>query len=123
MVNYNETPTLTLQQLQNGLVLTLEADHLKHAAVPLFKEALYAQLKKIEAAQPLILNFSQITYMDSFSLAVILSVYKFCRETGRHLALTHLNDQVTKLIQLTRLQTVLSAYSTDAEALNALAAL
>ena len=112
----------TLQLVENpqNLVLMLEVEQLKHPAVNEFKDALYKALDGKTPQKPCLINFSNVSYMDSFSLAVILSIYKFCREHNRHLALTHLNDQVRKLIQLTRLESILPVYSTDDEATKAL---
>jgi anti-anti-sigma factor len=114
----------TLQLLENpkNLVLMLEVEQLKHPAVNAFKDSLYEALNAKTPNKPCLINFSQVGYMDSFSLAVILSIYKFCREHNRHLALTHLNDQVKKLIQLTRLESILPVYATDDEATTALVA-
>jgi anti-anti-sigma factor len=107
---------VALQEQSNCVVLTLDAQQLKHPVVNAFKETLYSQLSLVPTEKACLIDFSQVNYMDSFSLAVILSIFKHCRETGRLMALTHLNEQVRKLIQLTRLESILPAYANNAEA-------
>jgi anti-anti-sigma factor len=112
--------TLDLIENPKNLVLMLEVNNLRHPAVNAFKESLYEALDGKSTSKPCLINFSRVAYMDSFSLAVILSIYKYCREHNRSLALTHLNDQVKKLIQLTRLESILPVYGNDDEATLAL---
>jgi anti-sigma B factor antagonist len=91
-----------------------------------FEAAKTAQLKKHAMAfleqgyNNMVLNLSQVDYLDSFGLATVISLLKECRTRHGDLALYGLNDTARRLIVVTRLDKVLTAWDTEAEAIDAL---
>ena len=80
--------TLTLQ-------LSGELDH--HAA----KEAMAELDRSLDAALPLRteLDLSQLSFMDSSGIAVVLRLYKRMQNLGGSLRLTHVPDQALRVLR------------------------
>ena len=54
----------------------------------------------------LILDFKNCTFIDSTGLGVLVAIYKKCADKNGYLKLKNLNDQVSKVFNLTRLDKV-----------------
>jgi anti-sigma B factor antagonist len=65
-----------------------------------------------------VLNLAQVEMLDSFGLAVLISLLKLCKEVHGNLTLYGLNDQVTKLIELTHMDRVLDIWETEGQAVS-----
>jgi stage II sporulation protein AA (anti-sigma F factor antagonist) len=77
------------------IVLTGEIDH--HRA----KHYIYAIDAKVEAYTPgiCILDFSEVTFIDSSGVAVVINAYRAMNRTGGHLLLTGIADQPMKVFR------------------------
>lgn len=73
-----------------------------------------------ENSPVLILVLSDVSYMDSAGLGLLVHLHASCQRTGRRLALAGLNERIRKLLDMTGLSQVLSLYSTQADAEQAL---
>lgn len=58
----------------------------------------------------IILDMSQVPYVDSAGLGTILMFYVSAEKNGRKLALAGVTDRVLSLIRMTRVDTVLSMF-------------
>jgi anti-sigma B factor antagonist len=67
-----------------------------------------ALLELIEKHQPqrLILNLSQVPYMDSSAIAVMVECLQKLRKNGGKLCLTHLHSRVRGLLEIARLDSI-----------------
>ena len=84
---------------------------------PQFKEAVSAA---IEENQPsIIINMSDVKYMDSSGFGTLLSATKRLRPMNGTLYLAACNDAITRMLQITRLNTIFGVYKTEDEALSA----
>ena len=71
----------------------------------------------------IILDFSQVDFIDSTALGVIIKSFKWIKqadpETGE-LALCGINDKITSLLELTRMDRILPIFPDSQEAVQAL---
>ncbi len=64
-----------------------------------------------------VLDFSSAAYIDSSGLGALVSVNRKVREAGGDLRLAGLNEDLTALFELTKLDTLFTIAATPAEAL------
>lgn len=65
-----------------------------------------------------VLNLAGVDMLDSFGIAVLISLLKLCKERSGNLTLYGLNDQATRLIELTRMDRVLDIWETEGQAVS-----
>ena len=68
-------------------------------------------------AKKMILNLSQVPYMDSSAIAVLVELLKKVNARGGKIWLTELQPRVKGLLEIVRLNTIFSLAATDAEAM------
>lgn len=80
--------------------------------VPVFLHAAYEA-----AVELMVVDFSDVSYMDSAGLGAVLQVYRHQQTHSRKLALAGLNQRVRALMQLTRTDAIVAVHATvdDAE--------
>jgi anti-sigma B factor antagonist len=66
----------------------------------------------------IVLNLGNVEMLDSFGLAVLISLLKLCKENNGNLTLYGLNQQVTRLIELTHMDRVLEIWETEGQAVS-----
>jgi anti-anti-sigma factor len=78
-----------------------------------------ALLDVLNKHQPkkLILNLSQVPYMDSSAIAVLVESLQKLKKIGGKLYLTHLQPRVKGLLEIARLDSIFVLAATDDEAL------
>jgi anti-sigma B factor antagonist len=89
---------------------------------PLVKENVYSfqnALRREEASESMILDFTEVPYMDSSGLGSLVNAYFSRQKAGRRVALTGVNDRVYKLLQITKLEKQFLIFSTIDEAVAA----
>jgi|GEM_PF-5405609 len=74
------------------------------------------QMMKVKAFKSLMIDMSNLKYVDSFGLASIVSVMKQCESVGGHMALVHPTSVVLQLIEITRLSNLLNVFDSMDEA-------
>lgn len=84
---------------------------------PQFKEAVSAAID--ENKPTIIINMTQVTYMDSSGFGTLLSATKRLRPLDGALYLTGCNESIQRMLQITRLNTIFGVYGTEDEALAA----
>ncbi len=95
----------TVRSTPDGLIIRVEADRLDAAAALEFKEAIRRAIA--EAGNPVILDLSRVTFLDSSGLGALVAVLKML-EPARHLELAGVTGPVAKVLKLTRMDTVFS---------------
>ncbi len=63
-----------------------------------------------------VLNLQNVEMIDSFGLAVLISLLKLCKEHKGNLTLYGLNENVNRLIELTHMDRVLDIWETENQA-------
>jgi anti-sigma B factor antagonist len=84
---------------------------------PLFKQAVQKLLT--EGTRHLIIDMQGVTYMDSSGFGTLLGATKRLRPEGGALHLVGTNPTVSRMLHLTRLDTVLALHPTMEDALGA----
>jgi anti-sigma B factor antagonist len=84
--------------------------------VSVFQDAVRAA-----SAPALILDLSEVPYVDSSALGAFVQVYVSCQKANRRLALVGLNHRVRGLLQISSLDLLFVTFPTVAEAEQALA--
>ena len=64
-----------------------------------------------------ILNLSQVPYMDSSAIAVLVEMLQKLRRAGGKVCLTNLQPRVKSLLEIARLDSIFILVATDEEAL------
>ncbi len=72
----------------------------------------------IEKPAQIVLNLSQVTYIDSGGLGTLVGLYTSARNTGGTVKLAALNGRVIDLLQVTKLVTVFEVFNSVAEAVD-----
>jgi anti-anti-sigma factor len=87
-----------------------------HSTVPAIEEAL-----RSVTASSLIVDLTEVPYIDSAAVGVLMQAYVSCQRAGRNLALVGLGHRVKALLQITRIDLLFTTFPTRAEAEAALA--
>lgn len=69
----------------------------------------------------IVLNFKDVTYIDSSGLATLVEIFKQLRSYGGKLKLTNLSTKIKNLFEITKLDKLFDILSDDEEAERALA--
>ena len=77
-----------------------------------FRDVLRAE----KTAKTVILDFSQVPYMDSAGVGAIVNAHVSCLNSGRRLVLVAVQDRIRTLMKVTRVEEVLTVYPTLQEA-------
>jgi len=72
-----------------------------------------------EDAPTVILDFSNVPYLDSSGLGSLVSASTSCAKSGRRFALTGVNKRVRKVLEITKMEGVFLIFPTLNDALEA----
>lgn len=73
-----------------------------------------------KSAQWVILDFTEVPYVDSAGLGSIVNAHVSCANAGRHLALVGVAERIMTMLRVTRVDGALAIYPTLQEARRAL---
>ena len=84
------------------------------------EQALNAAYATATATNPaaVLLNFSNVEYINSTGIALIVGVLAQARKAKRHISTFGLSDHYTEIFQITRLADFMSLYPDEASALS-----
>lgn len=83
---------------------------------PIFQNA----IRREEPASTLILDFSDVPYVDSAGLGLLVSAFISRHKAGRRMVLSGINARVQKLFEITRMQELFLIFHSPDEAIAAL---
>jgi anti-sigma B factor antagonist len=72
-----------------------------------------------EDAPTMILDFSDVPYLDSSGLGSLVNACTSCAKSGRRFALTGVNNRVRKVLEITKMERVFLIFPTLNDALEA----
>ena len=81
--------------------------------------ALRDTMRGDKTAKTVILDFSQVPYVDSAGVGVIVNAHVSCVNSGRRLVLVAVHDRIRALMKTTRVDEVLAIFPTLQEAQSA----
>jgi anti-anti-sigma factor len=85
-------------------------------AIKLANSAIFQQALAAAAGTSLILDLSEVPYVDSAALGVLVHAYVSCQKNQQKLALVGLTHRVGSVIKLSALEPLFQTYATVAEA-------
>lgn len=97
-------------------VLTLEEENLNSIIAPQLKSDFI--ILNQEGTRNLILDLSQVRFVDSSGLSAILTAHRLWKDQGSFVIAGELQPMVTKLIEISRLDTILAMTPTISEAVD-----
>jgi len=97
-------------------VLTLEEDNLNSVVAPKLKSDFI--FFNQEGVRNLIFDLSHVKFVDSSGLSAILTGHRLWKDAGSFVIAGQLNPMVTKLIEISRLDTILTIVPTLSEAVD-----
>lgn len=79
---------------------------------------LHEQAKELlsTGSRKFILNLTEVSYVDSFGIGQMFSIWTSIRAKGGHVVLLRPNDAVTKVLKTTRLDSILQIFMDEPEA-------
>ena len=96
-------------------VLTLSGP-LTASNAPAFQNA----MRREESANTLILDLSEVPYVDSAGLGLLVTAHVSRQKSGRKMVLSGINQRVQKLFDITRVASLFLIFSSPEEAIAAL---
>lgn len=97
-------------------ILTLNEENLNSTIAPQLKSDLI--LLSQEGVRNFILDLSNVKYVDSSGLSAILTGHRLWKSTGTFVLAGEMNPMVTKLIEISRLETILTIIPTISESVD-----
>jgi anti-anti-sigma factor len=86
------------------------------AHAPVFQNA----MRREEPAHTVILDLSEVPYIDSAGLGLLVTAYVSRQKSGRRMVLSGINPRVQKLFEITRVASLFLIFSSPEEAIAAL---
>jgi len=83
---------------------------------PIFQNA----MRREEPAGTVILDLSQVPYVDSAGIGLLVSAFVSRHKAGRRMVLSGINPRVQRLFEITRVQDLFLIFSSPEEAIAAL---
>ena len=96
-------------------VLTLSGP-LTASNAPIFQNA----MRREEPAETVILDLTEVPYIDSAGLGLLVTAYVSRQKSGRQMILSGINPRVQKLFEVTRVASLFLIFSSPEEAITAL---
>ena len=108
---------IELEKHDRGMIVRIEG-RLDAASTPQLERALEPLLK--EGVTRLLLDFTQVEYLSSAGMRLLLSVTKRLKVKGGLLLLFSLGDEVKEIIRMAGFEKILQICGTEAEAVRQL---
>jgi len=99
---------------EQGVVAHLNGELDANTAQTMSEELV--SILQLASLQALVLDCSQLSYISSAGLGILLSLAKTCQETTIHLVLCHLQPQVQNVLEITGMIKMLQIAATLQEA-------
>ena len=106
-INMREAANATILELAGRVTLGASGPSLQGTV----RELLESQHKNI------VLDLGHVTYFDSFGLGELIAINTAASSRGGAIKLLNLNEKTEELMLLTKLYTIFSIYTDEAEAL------
>lgn len=107
-------PTFTIEEKDNYKVMNLSGDYVAVEDIDLFREKL-KELAKSENNK-VILNFKEVSYLNSTALGVLLSANALFEKNNGKLLICNVNDYLQNIFSITKLTFIFTLYSSVEEA-------
>lgn len=105
----------TIDKKDGYAILQLQEENLNALIAPELKSEFI--FLRNEGVQNLIMDMSNVKYVDSSGLSAILTANRLWKETGNFLLTDVQHEGVSRLIEISRLETILTIIDSKAEAI------
>jgi len=103
-----------IEHRDDGVILRLRGEIDLHCSTHLRGELLILRERSPAVT---ILDMTEVDFMDSSGLAVLVEALQWSRRVGTHLKLFGLHNRVRSIFEIARLDTIFDIYETEQEAL------
>jgi len=110
---------ISQREVRGVVILDLEGRLVFEDGVDQFVEQINALLK--QSRKRILLNFDQVTYLDSAGVGAIASKYMTARKKDADVKLLNLRRKSHNVLNTTRLLSVLQAFDSEDEAIDSFA--
>ncbi|MEJ5961722.1 STAS domain-containing protein [Pedobacter immunditicola] len=100
---------LSKQTINDVLVIVIENKEANLSKSEQFKELIFEDIE--DGAHNLVISFQNVEYIDSSFLGALVAILKKLLPLKGQLVLTHLNDDILNLFELTRLDKIFTIES------------
>ena len=108
----------SLDKQENYAILKLEEENLNSTMAPQFKSDLI--FLQNEGTPSLVLDLSDVKYVDSSGLSAILTGHRLWKDNGGFIVAGELQPMVKKLIEISRLDSIIRLAPSVSEAVDML---
>jgi anti-anti-sigma factor len=70
----------------------------------------FQQMARQEASKPIVVDISNVPYMDSAGLGCVISVFASCQRTNRGFAITGVSERIRTLFEVTHVDGLLPCF-------------
>lgn len=105
-----------IEKQEQYTVLSLDEENLNSTMAPGLKSDLIFQNQ--EGVRNLILDLSKVKFVDSSGLSAILTGHRLWKDNGSFILTGPLQPMVVKLIEISRLETILTIIPTVSESID-----
>ena len=101
------------------LIVKIEGD-LDLNTAPAFREAVEEKLAYYENLKNIVVDFSEVTFLDSSGLGVLLGRFKHITQIGGKMGLVGVKSQLIKVLELSGILRIMELFDTKDEAIQRL---
>lgn len=105
-------------EIKSGIMIVRPAGEMDLAVADVMRSALEKGLDQNPGIKDIIVNLSQVTYIDSSGLGVLLGRYKRVSRSGGRMFIVGAPPQVRRIIEMSGLLNIMKEFSSEAEALS-----
>ncbi len=77
----------------NDVLVAFIKGEIDHHTSPLIRDLIDDAVVSTEKAKRVILNFSEVTFMDSSGVGLVMGRYRLCSQLGKTLSVTDLSER------------------------------
>ncbi|HEY3332365.1 MAG TPA: STAS domain-containing protein [Capsulimonadaceae bacterium] len=111
----DKTPYTSSSDIVGGVPILRVSGEIDIYTAPLFKESIIGLVD--EGHANILIDMTNVAFMDSSGFGTLLSASKPLRPMGGSLSLTGCNEAISRMLEITRLNTLVPVYKTLDEAL------
>lgn len=91
---------------KNDTVSALLKGEIDHHTAPEIREFLDDAVISIESAKRLVLDFSEVTFMDSSGVGLVMGRYRLCASLKKKLSVTGLDERNYKILKMSGIEKI-----------------